>query len=202
MTIGQNIKKIRKEKGITQRQLGEMTGIATITIQQYEANKYKPKIEQLKKIANALDVTLDVFIGEIKKTEKKGIEFFMPMIPPTKTYQEKKVEIIGGKPVFYEPPELKSVRVKLEAHLTKHIPSTMYTSGIRLVVKWLFPRGKHPDGAYRISRPDTDNLNKMLKDIMTKLKYWQDDALVASEIIEKFWAEIPGIYIKIEELEE
>lgn len=34
------------------------------------------------------------------------------------------------------------------------------------------------------------------------LKYMagQDDALVASEIIEKFWAKVPGIYIAIEEV--
>ncbi|WP_217442286.1 RusA family crossover junction endodeoxyribonuclease [Myxococcus sp. CA039A] len=30
--------------------------------------------------------------------------------------------------------------------------------------------------------------------------YWTDDAIVASEIIEKFWADLPGIYVKIEEL--
>jgi Holliday junction resolvase RusA-like endonuclease len=35
---------------------------------------------------------------------------------------------------------------------------------------------------------------------MTKLGFWTDDALVASEIIEKFWAEIPGIFIRIEEI--
>ena len=28
----------------------------------------------------------------------------------------------------------------------------------------------------------------------------EDDALVASEIVEKFWAEVPGIYIRIDEL--
>lgn len=40
----------------------------------------------------------------------------------------------------------------------------------------------------------------MLKDIMTDLGYWADDAIVASEITEKFWSDIPGIYVKIEEL--
>jgi len=40
----------------------------------------------------------------------------------------------------------------------------------------------------------------LLKDCMTKLGYWQDDAQVASEIAEKFWADTVGIYIKIEEL--
>ena len=32
---------------------------------------------------------------------------------------------------------------------------------------------------------------------MTRLGYWRDDAQVASEIVEKFWAEIPGIYVAV-----
>lgn len=128
------------------------------------------------------------------------IEFFMAMDPPTTTHQEKQVSIVNGKPVFYEPQELKAARQKLMAHLTKYKPEKKYECGIRLLVKWCFPRGKHKDGEYRITKPDTDNLQKLLKDCMTECGYWKDDALVSSEIIEKFWAEIPGIYIRIEEL--
>jgi Holliday junction resolvase RusA-like endonuclease len=43
-------------------------------------------------------------------------------------------------------------------------------------------------------------MNKLPFDIMTDLGFWKDDAIVASEIIEKFWAQVPGIYIRIEEL--
>lgn len=128
------------------------------------------------------------------------IEFFMSMVPPTITHQEKKVTVINGKPKFYEPEELKAARAKLQAHLSKHVPDQKLTGGIWLVTKWCFPRGKHPDGSYRITKPDTDNLQKLLKDCMTDVGFWKDDALVAREIIEKFWAEIPGIYIQIKEL--
>ena len=31
-------------------------------------------------------------------------------------------------------------------------------------------------------------------DVMTELGFLMDDAQVASELCEKFWAEIPGIY--------
>lgn len=130
-------------------------------------------------------------------------EFFMSMIPPTETHQEKKVSIKKGKPVFYEPEELKAARSKLEAHLAKHIPESKYTGGLRVIVKWLFPipeGSKHYDGEYKITKPDTHNLNKLPFDIMTDLGFWTDDELVASEIIEKFWADIPGIYILIESL--
>lgn len=121
---------------------------------------------------------------------------------PTVTHQEKRVHVVNGKPVFYEPQELKEARIKLEAHLAQHAPEKPYTGAVQLVVKWCFPiTGKHRDGEYKATKPDTDNLQKMLKDVMTALHYWTDDALVASEIIEKFWAERPGIYISIQELE-
>ena len=97
-------------------------------------------------------------------------------------------------------PELKAARAKLTAHLSKHRPKTPYRGGVRLVVKWCFPRGRHRDGEYRITKPDTDNLQKLLKDCMTATGFWTDDALVASEIVEKFWAERPGIFIRVEEL--
>jgi len=128
-------------------------------------------------------------------------EFFMPMRPPTKTYQEKQVTVRNGKPVFYEPVELKAVRSKLAAHLGEYVPKQRYAAAVRLTTKWCFPvTQKHGDGEYKTTKPDTDNLQKMLKDVMTDLGFWKDDALVASEITEKFWAKIPGIYIKIESL--
>lgn len=126
------------------------------------------------------------------------IEFFLPMIPPTVTHQEHKVSVKNGKPKFYEPPELKDARAKLTAHLTKYIPEEKLTGALRLTAKWLFQKDNHQDGEYKITKPDTDNLNKLLKDVMTELEFWNDDAQVCSEIIEKFWAETPGIYIKVE----
>lgn len=124
----------------------------------------------------------------------------MAMIPPTVTHQEKKVNVVNGRPVFYEPVQLKNARDKLINHLYRYKPSQPYRDGVRLVVRWCFPRGRHYDGEYRITKPDTDNLQKLLKDCMTVCGFWKDDALVASELVEKFWAETPGIYIRIEEL--
>ena len=128
------------------------------------------------------------------------IEFFMAMNPPTVTHQEKKIHVVNGKPITYEPAELKEARSKLIAYLGNYVPNKKIEKGCRLMVKWCFPKGKHKDGEYRITKPDTDNLQKLLKDCMTSVGFWKDDALVASEIVEKFWAEIPGIYIRIEEL--
>lgn len=129
------------------------------------------------------------------------LEFFMPMIPPTVTAQEHKVAVIKGKPIFYDTPEIKNAKDKLIANLIKHKPKERYDEGVRLITKWCFKNnGKHYDGEYRTTKPDTDNLQKLLKDCMTICGFWKDDALVAAEITEKFWADIPGIYIRVERL--
>lgn len=128
-------------------------------------------------------------------------EFFMPMARiPTATGQEKGYSKKTG--TYYEPERLKAARSKLMAHLAKHCPETTFQGPLRLVVKWCFPpTGPHKSGEWKTSKPDTDNLQKVLKDCMTRLGYWKDDAQVCSEIIEKFWWDMPGIFIGIYELD-
>jgi Holliday junction resolvase RusA-like endonuclease len=130
------------------------------------------------------------------------VSFFVPMKKiPTMTHQQKDITVKGGKPIVYESAELKAVRAKYEAYLAGHVPDRMLRGPLRLITKWCFPlSGKHRDGEYKTTKPDTDNLVKMVKDVMTDLHYWRDDAQVASEVIEKFWASLPGLYIYIEEL--
>lgn len=57
MSIGKNIKKFRKERGFTQKKLGELSGINEVQIRQYELGKANPKTETLEKIASALGVS-------------------------------------------------------------------------------------------------------------------------------------------------
>lgn len=132
-----------------------------------------------------------------------AIEFFMAMAKvPTITDQKKRLGVTSkGKPYTYKQQEIVEAKAKLMAHLAGHVPQTPYTGPVRLTVKWCFlATGKQRNGQYRATRPDTDNLQKMLKDCMTELHFWEDDCLVVSEIIEKFWADVPGIYIRIEEI--
>ncbi|MGT2934254.1 RusA family crossover junction endodeoxyribonuclease [Streptococcus catagoni] len=130
------------------------------------------------------------------------IEFFIPMKKiPTTTHQQKKVRVVNGKPQFYEPDTLKEARAKYMSLLSAYKPDQKISGPIRLTVKWLFPMTKKSiNGQYKTSKPDTDNLNKLLKDCMTEIGFWNDDAQVASEIIEKFWADTVGIYVKVEQL--
>lgn len=56
MTLGEKIKRHRKAKKLTQKQLAELLGVATGTIQQYELNKRQPRLETLDEIAQVLGV--------------------------------------------------------------------------------------------------------------------------------------------------
>jgi Holliday junction resolvase RusA-like endonuclease len=131
------------------------------------------------------------------------MNFFIAIDPPTSTAQMKQVRVVKGKPIFYDPPAVKEARNVLSAHLAVHKPDKPMAGPVSLRVLWLFPKGKsHRNGEWRITKPDTDNLQKLLKDCMTKCGFWEDDAQVVREVAEKRWADDPsGIYIEVEELE-
>lgn len=106
----------------------------------------------------------------------------------------------NGKPIFYEPEELKNARAKFESLLARHVPPDKLKGPVRLTVKWCFPMIKGVrSGQYKTTAPDTDNLQKLFKDCMSEVGFWKNDAQVASEIAEKFWSEVVGIYVRVEE---
>jgi len=129
-------------------------------------------------------------------------EFFMPMaVVPTATHQMKQVRVIKGKPQFYEPDKVKDTRQKFMAHLAAHIPDAPLEGAVSLMVKWCFQADdNHPANTWRVTPPDCDNLIKMLKDCMSDCHFWKNDSQVCQEMNEKFWSDIPGIYIQISSL--
>lgn len=67
MTIGERIRQARDVKGLTQKQLGAISGTSEITIRQYELGKRQPRIEQLKAIAAALNVSTGFLLDGKKR---------------------------------------------------------------------------------------------------------------------------------------
>ena len=55
-TIGENIKRLRREKKLTQKQLGELCGINEANIRKYESGKQIPRLATIEKIAAGLEV--------------------------------------------------------------------------------------------------------------------------------------------------
>lgn len=59
INIGDRIKTLRLNRGLTQAQLADSIGIPRTTYANYETNKREPKLEVLNKIAEQLGVTID-----------------------------------------------------------------------------------------------------------------------------------------------
>lgn len=64
MTIGENIRQARKRAGLTQKQLAEKSGVATITLQQYERGVREPKLDTIAKIARAMNLFASDLISD------------------------------------------------------------------------------------------------------------------------------------------
>jgi transcriptional regulator with XRE-family HTH domain len=62
--IQDKIKKLRKNKGLAQKQLAEMVGINTTHLSRLETGRYQPSVEVLKKLADTLQVTTDYLLSD------------------------------------------------------------------------------------------------------------------------------------------
>jgi transcriptional regulator with XRE-family HTH domain len=65
--IGDNLKKLRKERGWTQKELEDRTGIAQRNISSYEAGKLKPSGRTISRFAAAFEVTVEDLVGDNSK---------------------------------------------------------------------------------------------------------------------------------------
>lgn len=78
MTIGERIRLYRTESNLTQKKLSELTGIHEVTIRQYEANKYSPKMKNLEKIAVALNIPVNTLLGMDENNEMFKVLSYFP----------------------------------------------------------------------------------------------------------------------------
>ncbi len=70
MSIGKNIAKYRKAKGLTQEELGAKIGVTNQAVSKWESEVSMPDVMLLPEIANALNITLENLYGIAKEPEK------------------------------------------------------------------------------------------------------------------------------------
>lgn len=75
MTVGERIRTVRKSRNLTQKQLGELSGIAEPTIRRYELGKLNPKYETIEKIAGALHTSTGSLLGSGSTLRYKAKEW-------------------------------------------------------------------------------------------------------------------------------
>ena len=74
MNIGSNIKRLRRERDITQEQLAGYLSVSVSAISQWESGKTAPDISLLASLANIFDVTSDMLLGIDINVKKERIE--------------------------------------------------------------------------------------------------------------------------------
>ena len=131
------------------------------------------------------------------------IHFFIPGQPARVTEQQHRYggRKKNGQVVVYRDSRLSAARAELLEYLRKAAPKEPITGPVRMEVCYYFSsKSKRQNGMPKITRPDTDNLVKGLKDCMTEAGFWLDDAQVYFETISKFWSlpESAGIEIHVE----
>lgn len=133
------------------------------------------------------------------------IAFRLDIIPPKATSQTKRLVLIGDKPRFFPKKEHAQAEQDLLNLCMPHRPTDPIKGPVMLEVHFVWPWRKSEPKRNTIwgnrpkdTRPDCDNLVKLVADVLTKLHFWGDDSQVADLRVSKAWGDKPGLTVKIE----
>lgn len=73
MTVGDNIRKVRKKRGLTQKELAKLLNVSEPMVSQYES-KETLKLETIKKVANALNISYFELLDISETTKESNIQ--------------------------------------------------------------------------------------------------------------------------------
>ena len=62
--IGQRLREIRLQRGLSQRQLARVSGVANATISQIEAGRLNPTVSMLKKVLDGFPISMSEFFAD------------------------------------------------------------------------------------------------------------------------------------------
>ena len=131
--------------------------------------------------------------------------FFIPCDPPTTTAQQKGAFVCGGKVRFFKKKKVKQAENTLIDLFKGHAPKQPHEGALKVTISLYFPFRKTEHKAELLagischtSRPDFDNLSKMLCDTLTTLCFWRDDGQISDGRIIKRRAKQTGIEVTIE----
>lgn len=71
MKLNENIRNIRKEKGMTQEQLAEAMGVSTACVSKWETAQSAPEVEMLLELADFFEVSVDTLLGHEVSADRK-----------------------------------------------------------------------------------------------------------------------------------
>ncbi len=81
MSFGENLKNVRKQRGVTQEELAEILGVSRQAISKWESDGGYPETEKLLVISKTLNISIDYLLNDVsvmeekEKTEKKSVVY-------------------------------------------------------------------------------------------------------------------------------
>lgn len=133
------------------------------------------------------------------------IKFHLPITPPKCTSQTKRLAMIGGKPRFFAKKSHKDAEDDLLSLCMPYAPAEPLQGPLKLTVRFVFPWRKSESKRRRAMailpndcRPDADNMIKLVGDVLTKLRFYNDDGQVSDLRVSKFWGDHVGISVEID----
>ena len=142
-------------------------------------------------------------------TETKTIQFWIPCDPPKTTYQSGSTIFRrrDGTPMIGKNRRGEHLKYTLITFLEPYQPAEPLTGPVQLRIKYVFPwrksepkRNRERGWMWCDKRPDADNIAKQLCDVLTLLRFFEDDGQVALLQVEKQWGDDPGIGVCLETL--
>lgn len=126
---------------------------------------------------------------------------------PRATAQQKgeAIRYKNGRPYIqhYKKDNVTALRTELKYKLARYAPPVPTDKPVRLFVWVCFDvKDRKAWGHYKTTRPDADNYVKELKDVMTEVGFWLDDAQVVDLRVVKTYAEKGSISIQVDTLGE
>ena len=100
MTVGQRIFELLKQKGMTQKEFSERTGIATTTISDWRKKNTNPGSDKILLICAALEVTPEYLLSGVSEDSDRGRNKEYVVIP--KNTEERLLIEVFGKMDFEE----------------------------------------------------------------------------------------------------
>ena len=130
----------------------------------------------------------------------------LDIIPPKNTGQSaKRLGSIRGRVMMFETKESKDTKSMYLALLYEKKPPKPFDVPISVEYKFYFPynstvkKSIQKQGLIvpKTTKPDWDNIPKQIQDVMTRLQFWTDDALIYKGTCSKWFAPQGKITIEI-----
>ena len=141
----------------------------------------------------------------VDTSRPRTFQFFVPGIPAP----DPRVKAFsrGRHAGVYKPKGAWQEWAKRVALMTGAAPKPAHDGPVRMSIEYRMPRPKSlpkkfADGSYCWRKPDVDNMEKLVLDVLKKRGWFTDDGRVADVAHRKVYSSKPGMAVVIELLDE